>query len=98
MARSSAIVMKPVDNVATVVEKTAPGSEVALEVSGRQTVILVTDLIPFAHKFALTDIRQGQNIIKYGEVIGIATADIKAGQHVHVHNLESCRGRGDKVN
>jgi altronate dehydratase small subunit len=90
--------MKPVDNVATVVEKTAPGSEVALEVSGRQTIILVTDLIPFAHKFALTDIRQGQNIIKYGEVIGIATADIKAGQHVHVHNLESCRGRGDKVN
>ena len=35
-------------------------------------------------------------IVKYGEIIGRATQDIAVGQHVHVHNLESCRGRGDK--
>jgi len=34
--------------------------------------------------------------VKYGEPIGIATRDIRSGQHVHVHNLESARGRGDK--
>ena len=69
-----------------------------MEVSGQQTVIPVTEFIPFAHKFALKDIEAGQPIIKYGEIIGIATAGIKKGQHVHVHNLESCRGRGDRTN
>ncbi len=34
---------------------------------------------------------------KYGQVIGRATKDIEAGGHVHVHNLESTRGRGDKA-
>jgi len=34
-------------------------------------------------------------ILKYGEVIGEATKDIKVGEHVHVHNVASTRGRGD---
>ena len=33
---------------------------------------------------------------KYGEIIGLATKDIQQGEYVHVHNIESCRGRGDK--
>ena len=39
------------------------------------------------HKFALRDIKSGENIIKYGNKIGHATADIKMGEHVHSHNL-----------
>ena len=34
---------------------------------------------------------------KYGEVIGAATRDIRVGEHVHVHNVEGKRGRGDRV-
>ena len=39
------------------------------------------------HKYALCDIKKGENIIKYGNPIGHATADIKAGEHVHTHNV-----------
>jgi altronate dehydratase small subunit len=91
-----AIVMKPVDNVATVVEEISPGTEVIFAVGGEQKAVRVKDKIAFGHKFATRDIKKGEMIKKYGELIGIATRDISAGQHVHVHNLESTRGRGDK--
>ena len=39
------------------------------------------------HKYALTDIKKGENIIKYGNPIGHATEDIKKGEHVHTHNV-----------
>ena len=39
------------------------------------------------HKYALRDIKKGENIIKYGNPIGHATADIAAGEHVHTHNV-----------
>ena len=41
------------------------------------------------HKFALRDITCGENIVKYGSVIGHATADIKIGDKVHVHNIKT---------
>jgi len=41
------------------------------------------------HKYALRDIAKGENIIKYGNPIGHATADIKAGEHVHTHNVKT---------
>ena len=45
--------------------------------------------IPAGHKFALKDIKKGEFVIKYGEVIGRATEDIKKGEWVHTHNLKS---------
>lgn len=93
---TKAIVMKPVDNVATVVEDVNPGTEVAVAVAGSQQTVRVQERIPFGHKFAVKDIKKDEMITKYGETIGVATRDIQAGQHVHVHNLESTRGRGDK--
>ena len=41
------------------------------------------------HKYALYDINKGENIIKYGQVIGHATQDIKKDEHVHSHNLKT---------
>ncbi len=41
------------------------------------------------HKYAVRDIAAGENIIKYGQPIGHATADIKKGEHVHTHNLKT---------
>ena len=41
------------------------------------------------HKYALRDIRAGEDIIKYGNPIGHATEDIKAGEHVHSHNVKT---------
>ena len=41
------------------------------------------------HKYALCDIKAGENIIKYGNPIGHATTDIKKGEHVHSHNVKT---------
>ncbi len=45
--------------------------------------------LPMGHKIALTDIRAGEKVIKYGYPIGVATEDIKKGDFVHTHNLKS---------
>ena len=45
------------------------------------------------HKISVCDISEGSRIIKYGYPIGIATADIKAGESVHSHNMKT--GLGD---
>ena len=43
--------------------------------------------IPAGHKLAVRDIAQGKPVRRYNQIIGFATRDIKAGDHVHVHNL-----------
>ncbi|MDP5137714.1 altronate dehydratase family protein [Rheinheimera baltica] len=43
--------------------------------------------VPAGHKVALTDIAKGEPVIKYGFAIGAATKDIRAGEHIHSHNL-----------
>jgi altronate hydrolase len=45
--------------------------------------------IPTGHKIALCDIKKGEFVIKYGQIIGRATEDIKKGEWVHSHNLKS---------
>jgi altronate dehydratase small subunit len=96
MARLQAIVMKPKDNVCTVVEAIPAGADVGMEIGGEVVTVRSREAIPMGHKLAIRDIGQGEIIMKYGEVIGRATQNICVGQHVHVHNLESCRGRGDR--
>ncbi len=41
------------------------------------------------HKYAICDIANGENIIKYGQPIGHAACDIKMGEHVHTHNVKT---------
>ncbi|MEM3193232.1 MAG: UxaA family hydrolase [Candidatus Parvarchaeota archaeon] len=80
------------DNVATALSDIEAGATVT--VRGDQDIeIVVSSHIPRGHKFALSDISQGSSVIKYGEVIGIATRDIKKGDYVHIHNLDSIRGK-----
>ena len=45
--------------------------------------------IPAGHKLAVSDINVGEDVIKYGSLIGHATADIRCGEHVHTHNLKT---------
>ncbi|SHJ44700.1 altronate dehydratase small subunit [Dethiosulfatibacter aminovorans DSM 17477] len=47
------------------------------------------DDIPFGNKIALVDIEEGENVIKYGAVIGECTRGIGKGGLVHVHNVKS---------
>ena len=45
--------------------------------------------IPLGHKIALSDHEQDTNVIKYGFPIGRTTAEIKKGEHLHVHNTKT---------
>ena len=47
--------------------------------------------VPLGHKIALRECGEGDRIIKYGVSIGLATAGIRAGDHVHTHNIRSTR-------
>ena len=51
-------------------------------------ITLLND-VPQAHKVALVDIKENEDIIKYGNPIGHATKDIQKGEHVHVHNTKT---------
>ena len=85
-------VIDKADNVATNVADEIPqGTE--LEVNGVKVTTL--DMIPYGHKLALRPIVKGETVLKYGLSIGSASQDIQPGNHVHVHNVESNRGRGD---
>ena len=86
------LVLSPMDNVAVALAELAPG-DVATWESGE---VVVSDPIPAAHELAISPIATGERIVKYGTAIGRATAPIGAGSHVHVHNVESDRMRGDR--
>ena len=86
-----ALVVSDRDNVATALEPLEAGHPITL---GERTVVPRV-LIPAGHKVAVAGISAGTPVIKYGSPIGVATADIAPGDHVHTQNLASTRGRGD---
>jgi len=95
MSSQQAIVLDKADSVAVALADFAPGDEVAVRLVEQTLTLNVLEAVPFGHKVAIRSIAKGEAIIKYGEVIGRTKAGILEGQHVHVHNIESLRGRGD---
>ena len=85
------IVITERDNVATALSPLSAGD--SIEANGSR--VTVREPIAGGHKVALKAIAAGEAIVKYGNPIGTATADIDAGRHVHIHNVASGRGRGD---
>ena len=80
------------DNVAMSLFDFHKGDEVQIDGSD----LTLKDTIDYGHKFALRNIRAGEPVIKYAETIGVASRDISAGEHVHVHNVQSLRARKDR--
>lgn len=92
-----ALVIHPDDNVANLIGPGSKGQSVqcTIESQTKTATIALVDDIPANHKFARVNIKAGAPIVKYGLSIGRASRDIQSGQYVHVHNIESNRGRGD---
>lgn len=90
-----AISLRPADNVATAVQDLVPGQMAKVRLDRDLHQVAINEEIPYGHKFAVRFIEKGEEILKYGEVIGRATVDIQSGCHAHVQNIESLRGRGD---
>jgi len=84
------------DNVATAIADLASGSEVTVAAGTEIARATMRQDVPYGHKFALLPIAAGEPVLKYGAAIGRAKAAIAAGEHVHSHNLESDRVRGDR--
>jgi len=77
------------DNVAVALTPLAKGT--AITITGQE--LYLTEDIPQGHKFALTDLKKGTPVIKYGAQIGFTTESVTAGSWIHTHNLKT--GLGD---
>ena len=81
------------DNLVTCVMPLCKGGHIQVE----GVEIEVKNDIPIYHKLAIAEIKKGEPVYKYGEVMGLASQDIHVGEWAHIHNIESTRGRGDKA-
>jgi altronate dehydratase small subunit len=95
MSVKDALIMKRVDNVATVIQDIEVGDVVIARIGKENFTVKARETIPFGFKVAVKSISKGESILKYGEVIGKARTKIEEGALVHIHNLEGTRGRGD---
>jgi altronate hydrolase len=82
MGQARILAMHPEDKVALCLDPVAPGDGVADGVTAAEAV-------PAGHKIALAAIAPGEAVRKYGQVIGLASAAIAPGAHVHVHNVSA---------
>ncbi len=99
MVSRRALVGNSKDNVAVVVEDVAAGEQVKIEGKQKGLTLDAIEKISFGFKIALENLSEGSDIIRYGEIIGRATVDIKKGAQVHVHNIDGVRVQaegGDK--
>ena len=88
------LVLDERDNVGVALRSLSAGTRLD---HGVAQMLILQDDIPMGHKFALVDVALGEPVLKYGAVMGVATAQVARGGHVHTHNVESRRGRGDLV-
>ena len=79
------IKINPADNVAVAISALQKGSDVNVE---GEAFTLISD-IPAGHKFALADIKEGENVIKYGFPIGHAKHDIARGSFLDDHDIKT---------
>lgn len=85
-----AILMNKKDSVAMALLPIEKDDEVVVVYNNEViTRLCALEDIEMYHKIAIKPIQEKEIVLKYGEVIGKATASIKAGQHVHVNNIES---------
>jgi altronate dehydratase len=73
--------LHPSDNVIVALADLATGRELP-----EYGLTLVT-AVPRGHKLALTPVAVGEQVIRYGQIIGVATVPIAAGEHIHTHNI-----------
>lgn len=85
-----AILINRKDNVATALGAIKMGEEVDI-VCNNEIIkkICALEDIEIYHKISINPILEGEKVFKYNEIIGIATRNIKTGQHVHVNNIKS---------
>ncbi len=87
----NAMIIDPRDDVAVAIEPIHRGDTISYSCCGEEKQLTAQEEITLYHKVAIRNIPAGAPISKYGEHIGIAACAIRAGEHVHVHNVASHR-------
>ncbi|MFH1603536.1 MAG: UxaA family hydrolase, partial [Pseudomonadota bacterium] len=72
--------LNPADDVVIARVEIAEGTKLPNE-------LRVAARVPAGHKIAIREIKSGEPVRRYNQIIGFATCDIGAGEHVHVHNI-----------
>ncbi len=83
----NSFLLHPGDDVAVVTRPILKGEDVRYLFNGKEAAVRAKDDIPVYHKIAVKDVQKGDSVLKYGEAIGRATENIRAGDHVHLQNL-----------
>ncbi len=88
----NALIIDDKDDVIVAIEPIGIGTAINYVVKdGTVKTLSALDEIIIYHKIAVKDIDKGNPITKYGEHIGVSSTNIKAGMHVHSHNVDSVR-------
>ena len=85
----NALLRDPIDNVFTCVAEVEAGSQVVYRRGDELCSITAEETIPFCHKIALTDFKEGEEVLKYGELIGKTSQPIAKGTWVSHKNIYS---------
>ncbi|MCS5592815.1 MAG: altronate dehydratase family protein [Gammaproteobacteria bacterium] len=91
MSTPQTLILHDTDNIAVAMRKIAKGEAV------ESFDFVANQNVPSGHKIAVRNIASGQEIIKYGNVIGMATQDIRSGDHVHTQNVAMTKFHRNKV-
>lgn len=95
---ANAVIIDNKDTVAVAIEQLNKGTDAEFRMpDGSMQKVTLIDDIQIYHKFAVKEMKKGDPVIKYGEHIGIASADIKIGNHVHTHNVADHRENLDNA-
>lgn len=87
----NAIHINDADNVVVAIEDIKKGDMVEYVVDEEKKSFEALDDVRIYHKVAKVEIEKDEHVIKYGEHIGLASDDIKIGEHVHTHNVTDSR-------
>ncbi|MFL2898751.1 MAG: UxaA family hydrolase [Candidatus Pelagibacter sp.] len=92
MSNTDIIIHDEKDNVGVIViDKVIPEQNYDCWImeNDKSAKIQAKNEIPLGHKIAMSDLKEGDTIIKYGHDIGKVVKSIKKGEHVHVHNVKT---------
>ncbi|MHC6178817.1 UxaA family hydrolase [Clostridium sp. JNZ X4-2] len=87
----NSLIVDKKDNVAVAISELKIGDTAVYKIGDELKKVSIINNIPVYHKFSISNIEKGEEIYKYGQVIGKAIKDIKTGEHVHLHNFISIR-------
>lgn len=85
----NALMMDETDNVVTCMNEVAKGEQAVYRKGKELCSVTAVEDIPYCHKIAVAEISKGEQVIKYGEPLGVVSGNISVGMLVADHNLFS---------